>query len=145
MEIRLNLESRFIGIVFLTLFGLVSSAYSESLLLDPARLKDTKVRYREYKSLSEYPYPVISWERAGLASDPKVFGEIKEKIIYPLINESEEPILAIVVKFIYTERGQITITVVWADGKVQGSLMEHNQSGKYDTNSYKIFFKKPVP
>lgn len=93
----MNLRSSFIGIVFLVLSSLASSAYSESLLLDTARLKEAKLRYREYKTLSEYPYPVLHWKRAGLANDPKVFGEIKEKILYPLIIESEEPILAIVV------------------------------------------------
>lgn len=141
----MNLRSSFIGIVFLVLSGMVSSAYSESLLFDPARLKESKVRYREYKTLSEYPYPVLHWKRAGLANDPKLFGEIKEKILYPLINESEDPILAIVVEFIHAERGQIGIDVIWADGRVQGSFMEHNQFGKYDPDSYKIFFKKPVP
>lgn len=141
----MNLRSSFIGIVFLVLSGMVSSAYSESLLFDPARLKESKVRYREYKTLSEYPYPVLHWKRAGLANDPKLFGEIKEKILYPLINESEDPILAIVVEFIHTERGQIGIDVIWADGRVHESFMEHNEFGKYDPNSYKIFFKKSVP
>ena len=141
----MNLKPIFIGIVFLGLFGLISSAYSESLRLDPVRLNEAKVRYREYTTLSEYPYPVIHWERAGLANDPKIFGEIKEKILYPLIIESKEPILAIVVKFIHAERGQVGIDVVWADGRVHGSFMEHNKFGKYDPNSYKIFFKKPVP
>ena len=130
--------------MLLGLLGLIPSAYGESLLLDPVRMNDANVQYREYATLSEYPYPVVYWEKAGLANDPEQFSEIKEKILYPLIIESKEPVSAIVVKFIHATKGQIGVNVIWADGKVHGSLMEHNKSGEYDPNSYKVFFKKPV-
>ena len=141
----MKLKSTATVIALLGLLALISSAYGESLTLDPSRLNEAKVQYRKHSTLSEYPYPVIHWERAGLADGPKVFDEIKEKILYPLINESEEPILSITVKFIRAEKGQVGINVIWADGRVHGSFLEHNKSGKYDPNSYKIFFNKPVP
>ncbi len=142
---KLKIKFSFTVIMLLGLLSLIPSAYSESLLLEPARLNDANVQYREYATLSEYPYPVVHWERAGLASDPKQFSEIKEKILYPLIIESKEPILAIVVKFIHASKGQIGVNVVWANGYVHGSFMKHNESGQYDPNSHKSFFKKPVP
>ena len=129
-KMRLQFKSTITAIALLGLLGLISSACGESLMLDPGRLNEAKLQYREHTTLSEYPYPVIHWEKAGLASGPKVFSEIKEKILYPLIIESEEPIQAIIVKFIHAERGQVGINVVWADGRVHGSFMEHNELGE---------------
>ena len=66
---------------------LVTGLFSAQLLfadmstLDVSRLTGAKVQYREYSQITQFPAPVISWRRAGLASGSGEITEIKEKSV----------------------------------------------------------------
>jgi len=92
-----------------------------------------------------FPTPVFAIKRSGLASGPQEIAEIREKIVYPLIVESVDPVAAIIVEFFSKKRNEIGVGVYWSNGVVRESLIPRGPEGHYDTDGYRVFFKKPTP
>ncbi|NIQ39722.1 MAG: hypothetical protein GTN81_14210 [Proteobacteria bacterium] len=89
--------------------------------------------------------PVLAIKRGGLATGAQEIEEIKERIVYPLIVESADPIASIVVEFFSETGEEIGVTVYWSNGAVHESLIGKNSQGHYDRDACQIFFKKPTP
>jgi hypothetical protein len=121
------------------------TSFAGGLGLDLTRLKKSKVRYTRHEALEVFPTPVLAIKRGGLASGAQEIEEIKERIVYPLIIESADPIASIVVEFFPETREEIGVTVYWSNGAVHESLIGKNPQGHYDTDAYEVFFKKPTP
>jgi hypothetical protein len=124
---------------------LISSAsVCSAQSLSASRIRNRRVRYVASEKLKQYPVPPIIFERGGLASklDQK---EIIGKIIYPVVNKSDQPVAAVVVEF-FPDNPSIAVTVVWhgvdRTGAVNfvGALIDRNKAGHFDADAYKVFF-----
>jgi hypothetical protein len=127
------------------LAGLIGSAAAASeLTIDPALLANSIVRYRDQSQLSEFPAPVVYFRAAGLATGPSEIAEIKEKILYPLIERSRKPVSGLVQWFPGQPTG-LGVTVLWSDGEARESTVVRSAQGQYDAMAYEVLFAKPPP
>ena len=127
---------------------LVSSscaAAGSDFTLDPARLKKSSVRYAEASKIVTFPVPAISVRREGLSSGPAEFDEIKDKIIYPLVERSPTAVSAIVLEWQVGLPEVLGVSVLWGNGQVRESLVPRTPPGHYDEKAYEVFFAKPTP
>ena len=122
-----------------------SAAAASELTIDPALLANSIVRYRDQSQLSEFPAPVVYFRAAGLATGPSEIAEIKEKILYPLIERSRRPISAVVVQWFPGQPTGLGVTVLWSDGEARESTLVRSPQGQYDARAYEILFAKPTP
>lgn len=113
--------------------------------VDLALLRTAKVRYVKPEGMQAFPAPVVAVRRAGLASGPQELAEINQRIVYPLLRESAEPIATIVVEFFAAGRPEIGVIVYWTGGAVHEALIARGADGHYDPDAYRIFFKRPTP
>jgi hypothetical protein len=118
---------------------------ADSLQIDASRIKNAPIHYVQYSSLREFPAPVITWRRAGLASGIGEIEEIKARIIIPAIVESTRPVSAIVVEFQHADPGAIVVVIIWSDGDSREALISRNERDHYDPDAYKVLFAKPTP
>ena len=118
---------------------------ANDLKIELEKIKSLSVKYSKYTDLSSFPVPVISFKRSGLASGPAELNEIIEKIIYPIINESPDPISAIIIEHFPHLPGKVGVEIYWTNGAARGALVDKGADGHYDPGAYKIFFKKPTP
>jgi hypothetical protein len=115
------------------------------LKIELEKIKSPSVKYSRYKDLSSFPIPVVSFKRGGLASGSEELNEIIEKIIYPIVNESPDPISAMIIEYFPHLPGKIGVEIYWTNGGMRGALIDKLADGHYDPEAYKIFFKKPTP
>ena len=118
---------------------------ANKLRIELEKIKSPSIKYSEYKDLSSFPIPVVSFKRSGLASGAEELNEIIEKIIYPIINESPDPISAMIIEYFPHLPGKVGVEIYWTNGGVRGGLVDKGADGHYDAGAYKIFFKKPTP
>jgi len=130
--------------VFLT-YLVAPVALANDLKIELEKIKSPSVQYREYTDLSSFPIPVVSFKRGGLASGTQELNEIIEKIIYPIINESPDPISAMIIEYFPHLPGKVGVEIYWTNGGMHGALIDKLADGHYDAGVYKIFFKKPTP
>jgi hypothetical protein len=130
-------------VVFTCLVATLTPA--DDLKIELEKIKSPSVKYSKYKDLSSFPIPVVSFKRGGLASGAEELNEIIEKIIYPIINESPDPISAMVIEYFPHLPGKVGVEIYWTNGGVRGGLVDKGADGHYDAEAYKIFFKKPTP
>lgn len=128
---------------FAGLIGHVAAA--SDLTIDPSLVANSVVRYRDQSQLSEFPAPVVYFRAAGLSSGPTEIAEIKEKILYPLIEKSRKPVSAVVVQWFPGQSAGLGVTVLWSDGDSRESTVARSPQGHYDTRAYEILFAKPTP
>jgi len=132
--------------LFVVLTYLVAPvALANDLKIELEKIKSPSVQYREYTDLSSFPIPVVSFKRGGLASGTQELNEIIEKIIYPIINESPDPISAMIIEYFPHLPGKVGVEIYWTNGGMHGALIDKLADGHYDAGVYKIFFKKPTP
>ena len=131
--------TRLLGVIGLAWCTASSAAPSVEL----SRLDDTRVRYAPLNGIERFPPPVIAWRRAGLASDASQMDAIIDRIVYPLIEDSEGPIAAIVIEYLSNTRESVGITVLWSDGTVREALID--LAPRLEEEAYKVFFKQPRP
>jgi hypothetical protein len=113
--------------------------------IDSTRLANSAVRYRDQSLLSEFPAPVVYFRAAGLAAGPSEIAEIKEKVLYPLIERSRKPISAVVVQWFPGQPTGLGVTVLWSDGEARESTVARSPQGHYDARAYEVLFAKPTP
>lgn len=130
-------------VVFTCLVATLTPA--DDLKIELEKIKSPSVKYSKYKDLSSFPIPVVSFKRSGLASGAEELNEIIEKIIYPIINESPDPISAMIIEYFPHLPGKVGVEIYWTNGGVRGGLVDKGADGYYDAGAYKIFFKKPTP
>ena len=130
-------------VVFTCLVATLTPA--NDLKIELEKIKSPSVKYSKYRDLSSFPIPVVSFKRSGLASGSEEMSEIIEKIIYPIINESPDPISAMIIEYFPHLPGKIGVEIYWTNGGMRGALIDKLADGQYDPGAYKIFFKKPTP
>jgi len=118
---------------------------ANDLKIELEKIKSSSVKYSKYTDLSCFPIPVVSFKRGGLASGTEELREIIEKIIYPIINESPDPISAMIIEYFPHLPGKVGLEIYWTNGGMRGGLIDKNADGHYDPGAYKTFFKKPTP
>jgi hypothetical protein len=118
---------------------------ANDLKIELEKIKSPSVKYSNYKDLSSFPIPVVSFKRGGLASGSEELNEIIEKIVYPIVNESPDPISAMIIEYFPHLPGKIGVEIYWTNGGMRGGIIDKLADGHYDPVAYKIFFKKPVP
>jgi hypothetical protein len=118
---------------------------ASDLRIDLEKIKSPSVKYSKYKDLSSFPIPVVSFKRGGLASGTEELREIMEKIIYPIINESSDPISAMIIEYFPHLPGKVGVEIYWTNGAMRGGLIDKSTDGHYDPEACKTFFKKPTP
>ena len=82
---------------------------ANDLKIELEKIKSPSVKYSKYKDLSSFPIPVVSFKRGGLASGSEELNEIIEKIIYPIVNESPDPISAMIIEYFPHLPGKIGV------------------------------------
>lgn len=113
--------------------------------VDASRLSRSAVRYRDPVQISEFPVPVVSVRRGGLLAGATEANEIKEKILYPLIERSQKAISAIVLEWYPGQPDVLGVIVVWSNGETRESLIPRTSEGTYQAKAYEILFAKPTP
>jgi hypothetical protein len=130
-------------VVFACLVATLTPA--NDLKIELEKIKSKSVRYTNYTDLTHFPIPVVFFKRGGLAAGSKELNEIIEKIIYPIINESADPISTMIIEYFPHLPGKIGVEIYWTNGGMREALIDKLADGHYGTESYKIFFKKPTP
>ncbi len=130
-------------VIFTSLIAQFS--FANDLKIDLEKIKSPSVRYTKYTDLSNFPIPVVFFKRGGLASGIEELKEIMQKIVYPIINESSDPISTMIIEYYPHSPGNIGVEIYWTNGGMQGALIDKRSDGHYGTEAYKIFFKKPTP
>lgn len=120
------------------LLCLTNVAYAQNKRLQARKISNPKISYAPATRIKRYPFPVVSFERGGLArtGDEQ---DILDKIVYPVINKSRTPIAAFVVTFL-PDSPNITVLVLWHGDKFVGQLIERNAQGHFDADAYKLIF-----
>ena len=130
----------------MALGGLVGhAAVASDFGIDPSRLSKSVVPYRDQAQISDFPAPVVYFRAAGLSSGPTEFVEIKEKILYPLIETSRKPVSAVIIQWFPNQPAGLGVIVLWSDGEARESTIARSPQGHYDTKAYEILFAKPTP
>jgi len=126
--------------------GLVGHAAAASeFAIDPSRLSKSVVRYRDQAQLSDFATPAVYFRAAGLSTGATEFAEIKEKILYPLIEKSQKPVSAVVIQWLPGQPTGLGVIVLWSDGEARESTIARSPLGHYDAKAYEILFAKPTP
>ncbi len=133
------------GLIVLFTCLVAPFSLASDLKIELEKIKSPSVKYTKYNDLSSFPVPVVSFKRSGLASGTEELNEILEKIIYPIINESPDPISAMIIEYFPHLPGKVGLEVYWTNGAARGALVDKEADGHYDPGAYKIFFKKPTP
>lgn len=129
-------------LAFAGLFG--HAVVGSDFALDPSRLNKSAVRYRDQAQVSDFPTPTIYFRAAGLSAGATEFAEIKEKILYPLIEKSRKPISAVIVQWLPGQPNGLAVIVLWSDGETRESTIARNPEGHYDHMAYEMLFAKPT-
>lgn len=135
---------RVAGVMALSvLFG--HTAIASDFAVDASRLSHSVVRYRDPARISDFPVPVVSVRRVGLSAGANEVTEIKEKILYPLIERSRKAVSAIVLEWYPGQPNVLGISVLWSDGETRESLIPRTSEGTYQAGAYELLFAKPTP
>jgi len=138
--------SRVPGVMGFALVGLVGhAAMASDFAIDPLRLSNSIVRYRDQAQISDFPAPAVYFRAAGLSTGPAEYAEIKEKILYPLIEKSRKPVSAVVIQWFPGQPTGLGVTVLWSDGEAREATVARSLQGHYDANAYEMLFAKPTP
>ncbi len=109
--------------------------------LDFTRIHNPKVHYVAPAKLKTFPMPVIGYEAPGLASDATRNAVLRD-VVYPTINNSHEPIAAVIVGF-FEDKNQFTVSVYWHSDRFCSMLITKDKDGKIDKNIYKEIIEIP--
>lgn len=141
--------SKFLSTLVLLLCAATPSVAQASggQTLSARRIRNPRVSYTPGAKFRSYPIPPVVFERGGLAKKGER-EEIIEKVVYPLINETERAIAAFVVEF-YPDKPYIGVTIIWQTsaarfmGSYWAALVNKNKEGHFDKDAYRVFFEEP--
>jgi len=126
---------------------------SQAQTLDPNRIKGRSVRYVSHKRLKAFPTPILAYVNDKPAHD-KLKKHVIDRIIYPMLCESAEPIAVVTVDFcpeIYgsnergckdEEKGKLTIMVEIRRQGGSGfmSMIDTDLEVNFDDDAYLTLF-----
>jgi hypothetical protein len=121
------------------------SAIAAEFEIDPSRLKNPVVRYQDRTRISEFPPPVVHVRRAGLAAGAKEVAEITDKILYPLVEKSRQPISAIILEWYPGQPDGLGVIVLWSNRESIEAIIPRGPQGTYADKAYETLFAKPTP
>jgi hypothetical protein len=127
-----------IKVILLFLLVLTAASSISAQELNSRRINNPDVKYVPNAEVEKNPIPALVFERGGLASEAER-KEIIEKIVYPLINTTKQPIAAVIVEFRKDEKDKILLRVILREGVTVGVVIKKNKDGKFDDDAYKIF------
>jgi hypothetical protein len=122
--------------------------------LDPNKIKSRDVRYVSHKRLKAFPTPILAYVNDKPTHD-KLKKQVLERIIYPLLCESAEPIAVVTVDFCpeipnhVMERGckdqgkgklTIMVEIRRQGGSGFMSMIDTDLEGHFDDDSYLTLF-----
>jgi len=126
-----------LGLLLTLSAGLVAFAQS----IQAGKVHNAKVKYVATDTLKSYPLPVIGYHSPGIAGEARR-REILDKVVYPIINNSDKPIAAIILEF-YRNKPYFGLEVYWHNGNFTQILISTGKKGKIDTNAYKEVLEVP--
>jgi hypothetical protein len=126
------------------LAGGLAHAASE-LALDPSRLAKAPVQYMDASRLPAHPVPVVVARRQGLSAGAAEIHEINEKVVYPFLSRSRNPVAAIVLEWHPNLPEQLGVVVIFSSGDTRDSAIPRAPGGHYDPAAYELLLAKPVP
>jgi len=138
------------------LFKQLLIAAAQAQTLDPAKIKSRDVVYVPYKKLKAFPLPILEYQNDKPQYE-KLKKHVVERIIYPMLCESAEPIAIITVDFCpdipvvgqESKRGckdeandKLTIEVAIMRQGVGGflTLIETDLNGNFEDDAYLTLF-----
>lgn len=140
----MKLPKRVVGVMALAVvFG--ETAIASDFSVDASRLSTSVVRYRDLAQISDFPVPVVSVRREGLSAGATEITEIKEKILYPLIERGRKAVSAIVLEWYPGQPNVLGVIILWSDGETRESLIPRTSEGTYQAKAYEILLAKPTP
>jgi hypothetical protein len=139
---------------FVSVLGLLLLAgAAQAQTLDPAKIKSRNVAYVSHKHLKAFPTPILMYLN-DKPQHERLKKEVVERIIYPMLCESAEPIAVVVVDFcpeIYGTdergckdemKGKLTIMVEIRRQGGSGfmSMIDTNLEGNFADDIYLTLF-----
>lgn len=132
----------------LALALLLTASYAASAQnLSIEKVHNPHVLYAPAAELKKYPFPAVAIRRGGLANDAET-AEIMDKIVYPVVNKSEQAIAAVVIDLLprnphpktQEEIGfdKITVDVLWHGGGYVGALIEKEKNGHFAQDAHVV-------
>src|SRR6476620_1656478 len=134
-------------------FALGNAALAQTL--DPTKIKSRGVRYVSHKKLKAFPTPILIYLH-DKPQHEKLKKEVVQKIIYPMLCESAEPIAAVTVDFCpeisndtvelgckdEATKGKLTIMVEIRRQGGSGfmSMIDTDLTGTFDDDDYLSLF-----
>ncbi len=116
------------------------AAAGQNKELQARRVRNPKVPYAPASKVKRFPFPVVNFEREGLAR-PTDVKEIMDGIVYPLVNRGEKPLAALVVTFM-PDSPNITVLALWHGTDFMGVLIERDARGHFPADAYKTFLEE---
>lgn len=113
------------------------AAPGQNRALEARRVKNPKVTYAPASKVKSFPLPVVNFVREGLAR-PSDVKEIMDVIVYPLVNESEKPVAAVIVTFA-PDDPNIGVFVLWHGTDFMDATVERDARGRFPADAYKMF------
>lgn len=84
----------------LTVLGLLLTVgVTQAQTLDPAKIKSRDVAYVPPRKLKAFPTPILEYQNFDPRRHEKLAKEVVERIVYPMLCESESPIAVVIVDF----------------------------------------------
>ena len=121
------------------LFALLPSATGGQVRLQARRVRNPRVAYAPASRVRSFPFPVVNFEREGLAR-PTDVREIMDGIVYPLVNRSPKPVAAFVVTF-SPDSPDLDVLVLWHGTDFAGVLVHRDARGRIPADAYKLFLR----
>lgn len=117
-----------------TVFVLCAAGIAASQELQVSRITNPRVAYVSRAELERPPVPALGFRGEIGPVSEAVKLEILEKIIYPLLNKTAEPIASIAVT-IRSGGQEILVDVMWSNGDPFGFLIRRNKQGQIDDDT----------
>jgi hypothetical protein len=140
----------------LTVLGLLllfSTARAQTL--DPAKIKSRDVVYVSHTKLKEFPTPILEYRNFDPQRHEVLAKEVVERIVYPMLCESETPIAVVAVDFCPEIRGDtvergckdedkgklmIEVAIRRQGGSGFMSVIDTDLKGRFDDDAYLTLF-----
>ncbi len=134
---------------------LLLAGAAQAQTLDPAKIKSRDVVYVSHKKLKVFPTPILEYRNFDPRRHEMLAKEVVERIVYPMLCESELPIAVVIVDFCPEipndtvergckdeDKGKLTIEVAIRRQGGSGfmSLIETDLQGNFDDDSYLTLF-----
>ena len=133
-------KKRLLVVLICGLLFTAGAALAQSL--DLSRIKNGKVRYAAATKIKVFPEPAVYFHREGLSNKAQR-DEILSRIVYPVINNSDRSIAAVIVEFYPDNKRAFGVDVHWHGGHYWGEMITRDRLGRIHKDSYKSLLQEP--